>query len=66
MRIRKIQISLLLSILLLLTPALTKVGKRDVIKDGTVRKGATLTLDFNKYFDFSAVEDLSKLSFSVT
>jgi hypothetical protein len=65
MRIPKIQILILLSILLL-TPALTRVGKRQNLNDGTVRKGATLTMDFNQYFDFSGVKDMSKLSYTVS
>lgn len=65
MRNFKIQILVLIG-LLLATSTLSRVGKIKNIEDGGIRKTDTLALDFNRYFDFSRVADMSKLKFTVT
>jgi hypothetical protein len=65
MRIAKIHILILLS-LCLLSPALTRVGKIKNINDAAITKNDVIAIDFNEYFDFSRVKDISKLQFGVT
>jgi len=50
----------------MMSSAVSKISIIKEIPSGSIQANDTLSIDFNQYFDFSEVEDMSKLRFNVT